>query len=1384
MVNLSFKKACALVAMLGATAALSRAAAPKIYEEAGGVVVIEAEHFDTRVNDAADATIGWKIVPDEDPGTGSGPNLNARGNKYIESLPDAGVNKGGDVGTPPYVEYKVAIGTPGTYRLFLRFSGWDGGSDSIYAQIMEMKKSNGGPGPDWYRYIGQKNPPDDTSIVDFALINNTTTGGSAIGWNGDGGPELTNAGGGEVAAVWNLSAGVYTIRISIREDGSALDALLLQLTSLPQPTNPGPAESALATFYITQSPVDSFTTPGKTATFTVAATATGAITYKWQSKAPGAADFSDIPGATSASYTTATVTDAMGGTQYRALVSSGGKTLTSGAATLITDAAAPTIILANGSPDLKQVTVTFNEKLNDASATTAANYSINNGVTVTSATLDASGKVVTLKTSNQTSGTAYTLTVNGVKDIAGNATANATTPFQGASPVAGALRVDLWFNIGGTPIDGLTSDPRYPNTPDRTTYWTLFGPFAAGNNYGDNFGGQVSGWLVPPVTGNYKFYLRSDDAGQLFLSTDDKQANETLIAEQTGCCNAFQDAEGTLSSTPIPLTAGKRYFIRGLYKEGGGDDYIQVGWRTPNDADLNAPPTAVIPGKYLQTLADPTASILISQQPANASVAANTPVTFTVAYSALSAFGTGASVQWQKAPAGSSTFADIAGATGNSLNLAFASATDSGAQYRAAITAGGTTVNSNPATLTVSADTTPPTVTDVSGTVSSVTVIFSEPIDPVTGAAKANYTLSGGGTVSSATVTSGLTQAGAVRLAVSGLTAGNSYTLTVSAVKDVVGNVVASTTKTFIAYHINDSFNDGQLPAGATVNGSANVQAAGGLNGTGFLELTSNLNGLQGTMIYPDTLSGGTATKLVATWKMYIGNGSGDPADGFAVSIAGDLDSAQNFGEEGAGTGLTISFDTYDNGGGEAPAISVKYGGLAEELIADGGNTVVKTNLAKATLVNSRWVDVGVQVDASGKITVQHDNIKYFDKVQIPGWTGIVGPKVGIGGRTGGQNERNWVDDFRVAFNSDVSLPQPPTISITSPANNATFAAGASVTITVNAQAPGSTVEKVEFFANGSKIGESTTAPYSLTIPNVPKGAYNVTAKITSGAGISVTSAPVKVLVGNPDTILYVHGGSAPNAADTAIINRLFGMAFDVVTVGDTASQTSDADGKVLVITSSTVGSGNVNTKFVDVAVPVINWEEALTDEFLFDTNDAGQHGSTGGQTDIQIVKADHPLAAGLTAGAHTIATSAQTFSWGTPAASAVIIATMADGTGHACIFGFEKGATLVDGSSKAAARRVHIFLTNDTYPALNDDGKKLVDAAINWAIGNNVTPPPQQAKLTASKSGNNITISWTNGGTLQKNNQIVGGTWVDVPGNSPQTLPIAGQAQFFRVKQ
>jgi hypothetical protein len=89
----------------------------------------------------------------------------------------------------------------------------------------------------------------------------------------------------------------------------------------------------------------------------------------------------------------------------------------------------------------------------------------------------------------------------------------------------------------------------------------------------------------------------------------------------------------------------------------------------------------------------------------------------------------------------------------------------------------------------------------------------------------------------------------------------------------------------------------------------------------------------------------------------------------------------------------------------------------------------------------------------------------------------------------------------------------PPLVSVTAPANNATYTAPANVTITADASDPGGAVTKVEFFQNGNKLGEDSTSPYSYDWVNAGAGVYSLTAVATDNQGATTTSSPINVTI-------------------------------------------------------------------------------------------------------------------------------------------------------------------------------------------------------------------------------------------------------------------------------
>ena len=92
----------------------------------------------------------------------------------------------------------------------------------------------------------------------------------------------------------------------------------------------------------------------------------------------------------------------------------------------------------------------------------------------------------------------------------------------------------------------------------------------------------------------------------------------------------------------------------------------------------------------------------------------------------------------------------------------------------------------------------------------------------------------------------------------------------------------------------------------------------------------------------------------------------------------------------------------------------------------------------------------------------------------------------------------------------------PPSVNLTSPIAGTTFTAPATITLDAAASDGDGTIQRVEFFANGTLLDTDTSFPYSYTWNNVGMGSYTLTAKATDDDGAVTISPPVSVTVNAP----------------------------------------------------------------------------------------------------------------------------------------------------------------------------------------------------------------------------------------------------------------------------
>jgi hypothetical protein len=155
-----------------------------------------------------------------------------------------------------------------------------------------------------------------------------------------------------------------------------------------------------------------------------------------------------------------------------------------------------------------------------------------------------------------------------------------------------------------------------------------------------------------------------------------------------------------------------------------------------------------------------------------------------------------------------------------------------------------------------------------------------------------------------------------------------------------------------------------------------------------------------------------------------------------------------------------------------------------------------------------------------------------------------------------------------------------PAVSITSPANNALFATGSTVTINANATDTDGTIAKVEFFQGATKLGEDFTTPYSLAWVGVPVGSYSLTAKATDNLGAVTTSTAIAITVNTANI--------APAVSITSPANNAGFVTGSTVAITANATDTDGTIAKVEFFQGTTKLGEDLTTpySFVWASVP------------------------------------------------------------------------------------------------------------------------------------------------------------------------------------------------------
>jgi hypothetical protein len=569
---------------------------------------------------------------------------------------------------------------------------------------------------------------------------------------------------------------VVAVEVHQSGTGSSDVAFAMQLTAII-PFSPS----------ILVQPTNVTVVENRSTTLRAVASASPPISYQWFHNGV------EITGATAPTYNIPPMSAADAG-EYFLRVSNPVGSVDSDIATVtfVEDETPPFAVSAMGSSDFTSITIAFDHLINTDDAVDTFLFTLSGGSGapgIQTLTLRPNGYVVvmTLDAAMEPN-TEYSIDFGPVRDLAGNALVEpGTISFRTFTLGCGGGALFEAYNTGGgNAVSMLLTNVNYPANPqDRA-----FAPtFDSRNVYTDDghegYGGRMRGLFVPTVSGDWVFYLASDDASELWFNpAGPDSAGKVKIAEELGCCGVYEPLGSPETSVPIALVAGRAYYIEALYKEGTGGDYVKVaaGLATDprptfdNGLDTDAIPASML--GYPAGPADALAGVTIATQPNSPTVLVGTPATFSVQLSP----DVPACYQWKR------DGVDIPGATGQYYRFTPTMA-DDGAKFSVTVRLmGGHTLESTEGTLDVFEDVAGPSVVSAStdANKTNILVTFSEAVDTASATTVGNYNVPGS-TIARVEMANATTAN--VILATPLAACASSYSITVTGVKDVFNNV-------------------------------------------------------------------------------------------------------------------------------------------------------------------------------------------------------------------------------------------------------------------------------------------------------------------------------------------------------------------------------------------------------------------------------------------------------------------------------------------------------------------------------------------------------------------------------------------------------------------
>jgi hypothetical protein len=127
--------------------------------------------------------------------------------------------------------------------------------------------------------------------------------------------------------------------------------------------------------------------------------------------------------------------------------------------------------------------------------------------------------------------------------------------------------------------------------------------------------------------------------------------------------------------------------------------------------------------------------------------------------------------------------------------------------------------------------------------------------------------------------------------------------------------------------------------------------------------------------------------------------------------------------------------------------------------------------------------------------------------------------------------------DYGTIYVSNSTPNQPPSVTITAPANHAVFSAPASFAFTATASDPDADgISDVEFYVGANLVDDVFSPPYSTLVANLPAGTYTLSAVAYDTYGAAATNA-LTITVGTVATTNYLLPVACANIYSSGVVN-------------------------------------------------------------------------------------------------------------------------------------------------------------------------------------------------------------------------------------------------------